>query len=83
MARFHAAMAHPRTSLSLTRVLQFYVSRSTPVTDPRFFRADDLYHRDIDALGFAVSPWKKRVGEAALTVANAWLARGLGPRAHR
>lgn len=83
VARFHAAMARPRTSLSLARVVQFYLSKSTPMSDPRFFRADDLYHRDIDALGFAVAPWKKRVGEAVLGVSSAWLARGLGPRAKR
>lgn len=80
VARFHRAMTHRRRDLSLARVVQFYVSRATPASDPKFFAADAAYHADIDALGFVVAPWKKRIGEAAFFVADAWLSRHVAPK---
>ncbi len=77
--RFHHAMAHPRRSLNLREVISFSVMRVTAVTAPRFFRADEAYHRDIDLLGFDVAPWKKRVGALVFRLGKAWLLRQLGP----
>jgi hypothetical protein len=61
-------------------VLQFYISKTTPATDPEFFRADDEYHRDIAALGFDVAWWKRSLGEIAYRVATVWLDRQLGTK---
>ena len=73
-------MANPRRSLSLAEVISFYVMKTTSRTDPNFFRADDEYHRDIDALGFEVAPWKKVLGEVYYHVVGGWLDRRLGEK---
>jgi len=78
--RLTRAMSRPAHSLSPRHVLQFYVSKTTPVTDPEFFRADDEYHRDVDALGYNVAPWKKVFGEIAYRVLTVWLGRQLGTK---
>lgn len=81
--RFRAAMAHKRRTLSLARVIQFYVGKTTPSSDPRFFRADERYHASIEALGFEVPAWKKHVGEAVFQISKAWLGHALAPRSPR
>lgn len=81
--RFHDAMTHPRRELSLRQVVEFYVMKTTPFTDPRFFRADEAYHADIGSLGFEVPAWKRRVGEAVFRVGTAWLARNVVARPPR
>lgn len=81
--RFHQAMRRPRRALSLRQVIEFYVMKVTAVTDPRFFRADDVYHADIESLGFAVPTWKKRIGEAVCRVGTAWVRRRVVARPPR
>lgn len=48
--RFVQAMRSPRRELSLAQVVQFYVGKTTPATDPEFFIADKAYHRDLETL---------------------------------
>lgn len=81
--RFRHAMQHPTRELSLAQVLRFNMMKITAVTDPWFFRADTAYHESIDALGFHVPAWKKRIGEAVFLVGARWLASRTGPRPRR
>ncbi len=60
-ARFERALAHPPTSMSLEKVLQFYLMKTSVVTDPKFFAADDEYHQ---SLPMPASWWKKALGQA-------------------
>lgn len=81
--RLWRAMSEPRTALTLAQVIQFYVGKTTPATDPEFFVADEAYHRDIDALGLEVAPWKKALGELSFRLVAGVNARWLGVKPPR
>jgi len=81
--RFKRAMERPSRALSLRHVIEFYVMKTTPVSDPAFFAADEQYHRDIDALGFEVAWWKRMLGELSYRIAMGWIDHRLGAKAKR
>jgi len=64
-------------SLSLRKVLQLYVMKATPATDPRFFQADYEYYQALDQLNLAVSGWKKQLGRLVYRIAFTWMDRRL------
>jgi multimeric flavodoxin WrbA len=72
--RFESALSRHPASLSLTKVLQLYVMKATPATDPKFFRADREY---FESLGLAVSGWKKLLGRVVYWLASTWMNRHL------
>ena len=76
---FERARARRPRSLSLAKVLSFYVMKATPATDPAFFHADADYHKSIDQLGFEVSGWKKALGRLCYWIAFKWMNYGLVP----
>ncbi len=78
--RLTQVMSSPRRSLSLMQVMQFYLMKTTPATDPEFFRADDEYYRDIQTLGFKVAWWKKMLGRLSYRIMTGWLDRRLGSK---
>ena len=79
VSRFERALARLPRSLSLAKVLNFYVMKATPATDPAFFHADADYHKSIDQLGFEVSGWKKALGRLCCWIALIWMNRRLVP----
>ncbi len=77
--RFENSLAHRPVSLSLGKVLNFYIMKATIMNDPTFFAADDDYHKDIDQLNLRVSGWKKRIGQVYYWLAMKWLSMHLLP----
>ena len=77
--RFEKALSRRPVSLSLRKVLQFYVMKATAATDPTFFRADDEYHKALDQLPLPVSWWKKVLGRFVYWTAFKWLDSRLAP----
>ena len=75
--RFENALSRRPASLSLRNVLQLYVMKATPATDPRFFQADHEYYQALDQLNLAVSGWKKLLGRLVYRIAFAWMDRRL------
>jgi multimeric flavodoxin WrbA len=74
VSRFEGALSRRPGSISLSKVLQLYVMKATPATDPKFFRADDEYFQ---SLNLAVNGWKKVLGRAVYWVAFTWMNRHL------
>jgi multimeric flavodoxin WrbA len=77
--RFENALSRRPASLSLRNVLQLYVMKATPATDPRFFQADYEYYQALDQLDLAVSGWKKLLGRLVYRIAFTWMDRCLAP----
>jgi multimeric flavodoxin WrbA len=77
--RFEKAISRRPGSLSLGKVLQFYVMKASAATDPRFFQADYDYHKTIDQLNFDVSGWKNALGHLCFWIALKWMERRLVP----
>ena len=75
--RFEKALSPHLVSLSLEKVLQFYLTKSSAATDPAFFQADYDYHQSIDQLGFKASGWKKALGHLCYWIALKWTNRHL------
>ncbi len=75
-ARFEHALAHPSASLSLEKVLQFYLMKTTAVTNPKFFAADYEYHQE---LPMPASWWKKALGQVVYRVVVTWMASHIAP----
>jgi multimeric flavodoxin WrbA len=77
--RFEKALSSQPRSLSLAKVVQFYVMKATADTDPVFFQADYDYHKAIDQLNFKVSGWKKVLGQLCYWITLKWLDSRLWP----
>ena len=75
-ARFERALAHPPASLSLENVLQFYLMKTTAMTDPKFFAADYEYHQE---LPMPASWWKKSLGQVVYWVVMKWMGNHIAP----
>jgi len=73
VSRFEKALSCQPRSLSLAKVVQFYVMKATADTDPVFFLADYDYHKAFDQLGFDVSGWKKVLGKSCYWITFKWL----------
>ena len=79
VSRFEKALSRRPRSLSLAKVLSFYVMKATPASDAAFFQADDDYHKSIDQLHFGVSGWKRALGRLCYCIALKWMDRRLVP----
>ena len=75
-ARFERALAHPRASLSLEQVVQFYIMKTTAVTDQEFFAADYQYHQELQ---MPASWWKKALGQVVYWVVIKWIGAHIAP----
>ncbi len=75
--RFESALTRGPASLSLGKVLQLYLMKATPQTDPAFFQADHAYYEQLDRSGVTASAWKKAIGELVYRIAVGWLNRRL------
>ena len=69
VGRFEKALSRRPRSLSLGKVLSFYVMKATAETDPAFFQADYDYYKSLDQLNFEVSGWKKALGHLCYWIA--------------
>ncbi len=77
--RFEKALSRQARSLSLRKVVEFYVMKASADTDPVFFQADYDYHKAIEQLDFEVSRWKKVLGQLCYWVTFKWLNGRLRP----
>jgi multimeric flavodoxin WrbA len=77
--RFEDALSHRPVSLSLKKVLYFYLIKASAATDPTFFRADYDYYKSIGQLEFKASGWKKALGYLCYRIAVKWLDSRLVP----
>jgi multimeric flavodoxin WrbA len=71
--RFEKGLSRRPVSLSLQKVLQFYLMKASAATDPKFFQADYDYHKAIDRLNTEVSGWKKALGRLCYWIAVKWM----------
>ena len=77
--RFENALSRRPVSLSLGKVLSFYVMKASAATDPMFFQTDYDYHKSLDQLNFEVSGWKKALACLCYWIAFRWMDRRLVP----
>ena len=71
--KFENALSGRPVSLSLKKVLYFYLMKASAATDPAFFQADFDYHKGLDHHNFRVSGWKKLLGQLCYWIAVKWL----------
>ncbi len=77
--RFEEALSRRPVSLSLKKVVYFYLMKASAATDPMFFRADYDYYKSIGQLKFEVSGWKRALGSVCYRIAVKWLDSRLVP----